>query len=93
MLDCCRPAEEVKASGIVFQQMVCLARCNGADVRDVRADEGSEDQFRQDVIATCQDVCGLGKDCDSVMHWTDCFQRNSGRYSSRLRPDQVNAGH
>eukprot|EP00002_Diphylleia_rotans_P040137 TRINITY_DN9461_c0_g1_i3.p1 TRINITY_DN9461_c0_g1~~TRINITY_DN9461_c0_g1_i3.p1 ORF type:complete len:489 (+),score=67.39 TRINITY_DN9461_c0_g1_i3:68-1534(+) len=50
MLDCCKPLSVVKKEGITFSEFSCLARCNGAHVREYRGEESSEEQFRQHVI-------------------------------------------
>ena len=33
LLDCCVPLEHVRERGIDVDELACLARCNGADVR------------------------------------------------------------
>jgi glutathione gamma-glutamylcysteinyltransferase len=50
MLDCCRPLEVVRKEGLTVAQMVCLARCNGARVEVVHADEGELATLRAEVI-------------------------------------------
>ena len=40
MLDCCEPLETVKAQGITFSKLACLARCNGAHVEAHRGTPG-----------------------------------------------------
>ncbi|RLM93537.1 glutathione gamma-glutamylcysteinyltransferase 1-like [Panicum miliaceum] len=37
MLDCCEPLDKVKAEGITFGKVACLARCSGAEVQSFRA--------------------------------------------------------
>lgn len=49
LLDCCEPLEKIKKEGIVFNKLVCLARCAGAGVKSVLASGGSEGGFREDV--------------------------------------------
>jgi glutathione gamma-glutamylcysteinyltransferase len=49
LLDCCRPLDVVKEKGITFAQLVCLARCNGAQVEARRASESTVEQFRDAV--------------------------------------------
>ena len=41
MLDCCVPLDEVRARGLALDELACLARCNGAAVEVVRADDSS----------------------------------------------------
>jgi hypothetical protein len=47
MLDCCEPLELIQKQGLTFQKLVCLAKCNGAAVREFQARASSEDMFRQ----------------------------------------------
>ncbi|XP_024966308.1 glutathione gamma-glutamylcysteinyltransferase 1-like isoform X2 [Cynara cardunculus var. scolymus] len=51
MLDCCEPLEKVKAEGISFGKVVCLAHCAGAKVEAFRTNQSSIDEFRKHVIA------------------------------------------
>ncbi|KAJ9547848.1 hypothetical protein OSB04_020391 [Centaurea solstitialis] len=51
MLDCCEPLEKVKAKGISFGKVVCLAHCAGAKVEAFRTNQSSIDEFRKHVIA------------------------------------------
>ncbi|KAA8544136.1 hypothetical protein F0562_022148 [Nyssa sinensis] len=46
MLDCCEPLEKVKAKGISFGKVICLAHCAGAKVRAFRTNQSSIDDFR-----------------------------------------------
>lgn len=50
LLDCCRPLEVVRREGLTVAQMVCLARCNGARVEAVYADEGELTGLREQVV-------------------------------------------
>lgn len=50
LLDCCRPLEVVRREGLTVAQMVCLARCNGARVEVVHADEGELAGLREQVV-------------------------------------------
>lgn len=52
MLDCCQPLEVVKRDGITFDQFVCLARCNGADLTAKRASHKTLAVFRTAVART-----------------------------------------
>ena len=54
MLDCCVPLEKIESSGIDFDSLECLARCNGLAVLAKRADEISLDYFRSRVKALTQ---------------------------------------
>ncbi|KAL5702356.1 glutathione gamma-glutamylcysteinyltransferase [Ranunculus cassubicifolius] len=51
MLDCCEPLEKVKAQGITFAKVACLAICNGAKVEAFRVNQSTLDDFRQYVAA------------------------------------------
>ncbi|XP_076934021.1 glutathione gamma-glutamylcysteinyltransferase 1-like [Bidens hawaiensis] len=58
MLDCCEPLEKVKAEGISFGKVVCLAQCAGAKVEAFRTNQTSIDEFRKHVLAcTTSDTC------------------------------------
>ena len=46
LLDCCAPLETVKKEGITFDQLACLARCNGATAQATRAEAASVGAFR-----------------------------------------------
>ncbi|XP_002529835.2 glutathione gamma-glutamylcysteinyltransferase 1 isoform X1 [Ricinus communis] len=60
MLDCCEPLETVKAKGISFGKLVCLAHCAGAKVEAYRTNQSTIDEFRQHVIkCTTTDDCHL----------------------------------
>lgn len=48
-LDCCRPLDEVRRSGLTLPQLACLARCNGASVQVQRAQSSTVAAFRQAV--------------------------------------------
>lgn len=54
LLDCCEPLHKVKKSGIDFDKLASLARCNGLHVEAVRAQDTSVDDFRQMVLAASQ---------------------------------------
>ncbi|KAG0262753.1 hypothetical protein BG011_009793 [Mortierella polycephala] len=51
-LECCAPAEQVKAKGITFNQFACLSKCN-CDVQVRRANQVSLEQFKQDLEMVC----------------------------------------
>ncbi|KAI4311398.1 hypothetical protein MLD38_036300 [Melastoma candidum] len=60
MLDCCEPLEKVKAEGISFGKVVCLAQCAGADVQAFRTSQSTMDSFRQFVKRCCSaDNCHI----------------------------------
>ncbi len=49
LLDCCAPLDDVRAKGITMDELACLARCNGAEVRVERALASDVDAFRAEV--------------------------------------------
>lgn len=49
LLICCKTLEEAAKEGLTFEEVGCLARCNGAEVRGVVADAGSLAAFREDI--------------------------------------------
>ncbi|PWA79217.1 phytochelatin synthase [Artemisia annua] len=61
MLDCCEPLEKVKAEGISFGKVVCLAHCAGAKVEAYRTNQSNIDDFRRHVIA-----CSTSNDCHVI---------------------------
>jgi glutathione gamma-glutamylcysteinyltransferase len=50
LLDCCRPLDEVKKTGVTMPQLTCLARCNGAAVDERGAERTSLDALRAAVV-------------------------------------------
>ncbi|OAQ25080.1 Phytochelatin-domain-containing protein [Linnemannia elongata AG-77] len=52
LLECCAPAEQVKAKGITFNQFACLSKCH-CDVQVRRANQVSLEQFKQDLEMVC----------------------------------------
>eukprot|EP00039_Didymoeca_costata_P008622 m.114323 g.114323 ORF g.114323 m.114323 type:complete len:187 (+) comp14161_c0_seq3:83-643(+) len=50
MLDCCEPLDVIKEKGITFMKLVCLGRCNNADVDYFKApsDAPNPDQNHDD---------------------------------------------
>ncbi|KAF9091957.1 hypothetical protein BGX27_001926, partial [Mortierella sp. AM989] len=52
LLECCAPAEQVKAKGITFNQFACLSKCH-CDVQVRRANQTSLEQFKQDLEMVC----------------------------------------
>ncbi|KAK9087505.1 hypothetical protein Syun_029899 [Stephania yunnanensis] len=52
MLDCCEPLEKVKAKGITFGKVACLAHCAGAKVEAFRTNQSNVDDFRKCIMAS-----------------------------------------
>ncbi|KAL7747994.1 hypothetical protein RI367_006540 [Sorochytrium milnesiophthora] len=52
MLDCCRPLEEIKRTGITLGEFSCLAKCNGLNAKTHRPDQVSIEKFRRDLKRT-----------------------------------------
>ncbi|KAF9429378.1 hypothetical protein BGZ76_001380 [Entomortierella beljakovae] len=48
LLECCAPAEQVKAKGITFNQFACLSKCH-CDVQVRRANQTTLEQFKRDL--------------------------------------------
>eukprot|EP00123_Amoebidium_parasiticum_P001717 comp12879_c1_seq1/m.8066 comp12879_c1_seq1/g.8066 ORF comp12879_c1_seq1/g.8066 comp12879_c1_seq1/m.8066 type:complete len:490 (-) comp12879_c1_seq1:203-1672(-) len=80
LLDCCSPVEEVEKKGMVFRQLVCLARCNGALVRAHQAGEVTEAQFREDVLRSCTEA-GVGGFVLAGYSRKEFLQTGDGHYS------------
>ncbi|KAL9431147.1 hypothetical protein AB3S75_026357 [Citrus x aurantiifolia] len=78
MLDCCEPLSKIKAEGITFGKVACLAYCNGAKVEAFRTNESSIDDFRRHVIS-----CASSEDCHviSSYHRGVFKQTGSGHFS------------
>ncbi|KAI7743981.1 hypothetical protein M8C21_001748 [Ambrosia artemisiifolia] len=75
MLDCCEPLEIVKAKGISFGKVVCLAHCAGAKVEAFRTNQTSIDEFRKHVIA-----CSTSDDCHTgAGHFSPIGGYHAGR--------------
>jgi glutathione gamma-glutamylcysteinyltransferase len=53
LLDCCAPLERVRQRGVSLDELACLARCNGAQVRVARADEQGPEGLRTEVREAC----------------------------------------
>lgn len=51
MLDCCVPLSEIRRRGLEMDELACLARCNGARVDAVHANDSNLAAFR-DALAT-----------------------------------------
>ena len=54
MLDCCRPLELIKTSGITLPEFACLAKCNGLLTTMKRADSIEKHEFLMDIKRTSQ---------------------------------------
>jgi glutathione gamma-glutamylcysteinyltransferase len=52
LLECCAPAEQVKAKGITFNQFACLSKCH-CDVQVRRATQTTLEQFKKDLETVC----------------------------------------
>lgn len=61
MLDCCEPLETIKAKGITFGKVACLAHCNGAKVKAFRTSESTIDDFRKYIMS-----CTSLEDCHVI---------------------------
>lgn len=46
MLDCCSPLADMRERGVDLDELACLARCNGADVKVHRGDVSSLEDWR-----------------------------------------------
>ncbi|XP_030460846.1 glutathione gamma-glutamylcysteinyltransferase 1-like [Syzygium oleosum] len=78
MLDCCEPLEKVKAEGISFGKVVCLAQCAGAEVEALRTSQTTVDHFRQFVKR-----CSSSDNCHLVSsyHRAALKQTGTGHFS------------
>ncbi|XAR61074.1 Glutathione gamma-glutamylcysteinyltransferase [Bertholletia excelsa] len=74
MLDCCEPLEKVKAEGISFGKLVCLAHCAGAKVDAFRTNQSSINDFRKYVKA-----CSTSDDC----HVISSYHR--GKFNNQIK--------
>jgi glutathione gamma-glutamylcysteinyltransferase len=61
MLDCCEPLDKVKAEGITFGKVACLARCSGANVQSFRANRATIDDLRRHLVR-----CVSSQDCHLI---------------------------
>ncbi|TVU22815.1 hypothetical protein EJB05_32535, partial [Eragrostis curvula] len=61
MLDCCEPLDKVKAQGITFGKVACLAHCSGAKVQSFRANRASLEDFRSHLVR-----CVTSQDCHLI---------------------------
>ncbi|KAL2919867.1 hypothetical protein HK105_200784 [Polyrhizophydium stewartii] len=49
MLECCAPLDQIKQTGMTFDELACVARCNGLDVVAKRASSVDYDEFVRDL--------------------------------------------
>ncbi|KAI9119976.1 hypothetical protein K1719_008945 [Acacia pycnantha] len=73
MLDCCEPLEKVKARGISFGKLVCLAHCAGAKVEAFRANQSNIDEFRKYVMR-----CSTSDDCHIISTYNRAALKQTG---------------
>ncbi|KAG6535931.1 glutathione gamma-glutamylcysteinyltransferase 1-like [Zingiber officinale] len=78
MLDCCEPLEKVKAKGITFGKVACLAHCAGAKVEAFRTNQSNIGNFRNHVIK-----CASSEDCHLIAsyHRKHFKQTGAGHFS------------
>ncbi|KAG5514617.1 hypothetical protein RHGRI_035872 [Rhododendron griersonianum] len=78
MLDCCEPLEKVKATGISFGKLVCLAHCAGAKVEAFRTNQSTINDFRKYIMA-----CSTSDNCHviSSYHRGTFKQTGTGHFS------------
>ncbi|KAJ0963725.1 hypothetical protein J5N97_028847 [Dioscorea zingiberensis] len=78
MLDCCEPLERVKAEGITFGKVACLAHCAGAKVEAFRTTQSTIDDFRNHVKK-----CASSEDCHLITsyHRKHFKQTGTGHFS------------
>ncbi|KAJ6874260.1 hypothetical protein NC651_032929 [Populus alba x Populus x berolinensis] len=78
MLDCCEPLEQVKAKGISFGKLVCLAHCAGVKVEAYRTNQSTIEDFRVHIMR-----CSTSDDCHliSSYHRGTFKQTGTGHFS------------
>ncbi|CAN6462082.1 unnamed protein product [Victoria cruziana] len=78
MFDCCEPLHKVKAEGVTFGKVTCLARCAGAKVEAFRTDQTSIDDFRKHVLN-----CASSEECHLITsyHRGVFLQTGTGHFS------------
>nr|AFU06381.1 phytochelatin synthase [Phragmites australis] len=78
MLDCCEPLDKVKAQGITFGKVACLAHCSGANVQSFRANRATIHDFRRHLIR-----CASSQDCHLIAsyHREPFKQTGTGHFS------------
>ncbi|GMH45993.1 hypothetical protein BSKO_13957 [Bryopsis sp. KO-2023] len=80
LLDCCKPLDRVKEEGIIFNQVACLARCNGAEALEMKSGTFSIDEFRSTVL----EVCRSGKEHIVVSYSRKNFQQTGDGHFSPI---------
>ncbi|WVZ72752.1 hypothetical protein U9M48_021163 [Paspalum notatum var. saurae] len=78
MLDCCEPLDKVKAQGITFGKVACLAHCSGADVQSFRANRVTIHDLRRHLLR-----CVSSQDCHLIAsyHRQAFKQTGTGHFS------------
>nr|QCX35399.1 phytochelatin synthase 3 [Arundo donax] len=78
MLDCCEPLDKVKAQGITFGKVACLAHCSGAKVQSFRANRVTIHDLRRHLIR-----CASSQDCHLIAsyHRKPFKQTGTGHFS------------
>nr|AAV32132.1 unknown protein [Oryza sativa Japonica Group] len=78
MLDCCEHLDTVRAEGITFGKVACLAHCSGADVRTFRAAQATLADLRRHLLR-----CASSQDCHLVAsyHRKLLGQTGTGHFS------------
>ncbi|KAL6627223.1 hypothetical protein ACP70R_030949 [Stipagrostis hirtigluma subsp. patula] len=78
MLDCCEPLDKVKAQGITFGKVACLAHCSGADVQSFRANRATIHDLRRHLMR-----CASSQDCHLIAsyHRRPFKQTGTGHFS------------
>ncbi|XP_039128728.1 glutathione gamma-glutamylcysteinyltransferase 1-like isoform X1 [Dioscorea cayenensis subsp. rotundata] len=78
MLDCCEPLERVKAEGITFGKVACLAHCAGAKVEAFHTTQSNIDDFRSHIKK-----CATSEDCHLIAsyHRKPFKQTGTGHFS------------
>ncbi|XP_062190304.1 glutathione gamma-glutamylcysteinyltransferase 1-like [Phragmites australis] len=78
MLDCCEPLDKVKAQGITFGKVACLAHCSGANVQSFRANRATIHDLRRHLIR-----CASSQDCHLIAsyHREPFKQTGTGHFS------------
>ncbi len=71
MLECCAPLAEVRKKGITFQELLCLARCNGLEAHGKWIQNISKQEFLHDVKSVCSNADGKNR------HMIVSFSRKS----------------
>ncbi|KAF6156201.1 hypothetical protein GIB67_030204 [Kingdonia uniflora] len=77
MLDCCEPLEKVKAEGITFGKVACLAHCAGANVETFRTNQSSIHDFRKHIM-----TCAASQDCHLITSYHRGLFKQSCKHES-----------